>query len=164
MKKIYYLLAVAALGLSAYQKDPTLQNTRAAATLQSLNLTLQPSDYGELSSGYPKTALSFDDAVDADTYIPQILNAEYVNAANGSTANVTYTVSSLYFKPNADSLYSDAYYSLSSSDYLLLPGNTYKDFSIAQAEEWLPYKYPSATANQLALLNFTVYPTTQTPP
>lgn len=166
MKKIYYLLIIGALGLTACQKEPALQNTTHTppSLVESLNITLKTSDYAKISSGYPKSSFSFDDLADANTYIPQILNSEYVTPANGSSASVTYTVSSLYFKPDPDSLYSDAYYQLLPADYLLLPGNKYADFSITQAEQWLPYKYPSPANNQLALLNFTVYPSTQTPP
>jgi len=166
MKKIYYLLFIGVLGFTACQKEPALQTSTHAVTglKENLTITLNTSDYGKISSGYPKTSFSFDDLADANTYIPQILNSEYITPTDGSTASVTYTTSSLYFKSAADSLYSDIYYSLTASDYLLLPGNTYKDFSLAQAAEWLPYKYTSPKSNQLALLNFTVYPSTQSPP
>ncbi|MFI5163396.1 MAG: hypothetical protein ACHQHN_19105 [Sphingobacteriales bacterium] len=166
MKKIYYILILGALGLTACQKEPQLQTSThtAPSSVQALNITLQNADYGKLSSGYPKTSFSFDDLADANTYIPQILNAEYLTSANGSSAAVTYTVSSLYFKPAADSLYNDVYYSLTDADYLLLPGNKYTDFSISQATQWLPYQYTTPKSNQLALLNFTVYPATQNPP
>lgn len=166
MKKIYYLLIFGALGLTACQKEPQLQTDTHTppSTVQALDITLKSADYGKISSGYPKSTLSFDNLDDANTYIPQILNAEYVTFANGSSAAVTYTVSSLYFKPAKDSLYNDVYYSLTNSDYLLLPGNKYTDFSLSQALQWLPYQYPTPANNQLALLNFTVYPSTQTPP
>jgi hypothetical protein len=166
MKKIYYLLIFGAFGLSACQKEPQLvpSTHTTPATVQTLNITLQSSDYAQLSTGYPKTTFSFDNLADANTYIPQILNKEFITSANGSNATVTYASSSLYFKPNADSLYNDVYYALTSSDYTLLPGNTFTDFSISQATQWLPYKYPTPTNNQLALLNFTVYPSTQNPP
>lgn len=166
MKKIYYLMLIGALGLSACQKEPQLltDTHTAYSSQQSYKVTLTAADYGKLSSGYPKTTYSFDDLADANKYIPQILDAEYLNAQDGSNASVTYTQSALYFKSAADSSYSDVYYSLTNSDYLLLPGNKYTDFSLSQALQWLPYKYPSPVANQLVLLNFTVYPSTQTPP
>lgn len=165
MKKIYYLLILGILGFTACQKEPALQTSTHQVTglQQSLNITLQTSDYAKISSGYPKTSHSFDNLTDANSYIPQILNSEYVTPLNGSTASVTYTTSSLYFKSASDSLYNDIYYSLTAADYLLLPGNKYTDFSIAQALQWLPYKFPNPVANQLKVLNFTVYPTTQTP-
>jgi len=166
MKKIYHLLILGVLGLTACQKEPQLQTSTHTppTTVQALSITLQNSDYGKISSGYPKTSFSFDNLADANTYIPQILNAEYLASANGSSAAVTYTVSSLYFKPAADSLYSDVYYQLTTSDYALLPNNTFTDFSIAQATSWLPYKYTTPVNNQLALINFTVFPATQNPP
>ncbi|MGN6177782.1 MAG: hypothetical protein ACTHNW_01290 [Mucilaginibacter sp.] len=166
MKRTYYLMFVGMLGFTACQKEPQLLTSThtAYSSQQNYNITLTSADYGKLSSGYPKTTNSFDNLADANEYIPQILDAEYLNAQNGSTAAVTYTQSSLYFKPAADSLYNDVYYSVTNSDYLLLPGNKYTDFSLSQALQWLPYKYTSPVANQLVLLNFTVYPSTQTPP
>jgi hypothetical protein len=163
MKKIYYLLAFVALAFTACQKEPLLQSSVPLSTKQALSITLQTSDYSKLSSGYPKSTFTFDNITDANTYIPKILNSEYVTAANGSTAKVTYTVSSLYFKL-ADSASTDVAYTLTPADYLLLPGNKYTDFSISQVLQWLPYKYPTPVNNQLALLSFTPYPATLTPP
>ncbi len=163
MKKIYYLLVFVALAFTACQKEPALQSSAPLSTKQALTITLQSSDYAKLSSGYPKTAFTIDNLADANTYIPQILNKEYVTAANGSTAKVTYTVSSLYFKV-ADSLLTDVSYTLTPADYLLLPGNKYPDFSISQVLQWLPYKYPAPVNNQLVSLTFVPYPSTLTPP
>jgi len=163
MKKIYYLLAFAALAFTACQKEPVLQSSVPLSTKQALTITLQASDYAKLSSGYPKTALTIDNLTDANTYIPQILNSEYVTAANGSTAKVTYTVSSLFFKV-ADSLLTDVAYTLTPADYMLLPGNKFPDFSISQVLQWLPYKYPTPVNNQLASLTFVPFPATLTPP
>ncbi len=132
--------------------------------VKDLTITLQPTDYKLLpSNDYPSSTLTIDDDADAQKYIPIILNQSYANLGNGSTANVTYAKSALYFKPAADSLYSDVAYTLTSSDYLLLPGNTYTDFSISQVLQWLPYKYPSPVNNELKLLTFTVYPATTVP-
>src|SRR6201999_2073874 len=128
-----------------------------------LTITLEGSDYAHVT-GYPKTALTIDDDADAQKYIPMILNAEYSTIDDGSTAAVTYTSSSLYFKQTADTSYSTEYYSLTSADYLLLPGNKYTDFSLSQALQWMPYGFPTDTANMLRLVNFTVYPSTQVPP
>lgn len=162
MKKIYYLLAFGILAFSACQKEPALHSYMPTEK-KDLTITLQASDYAHVT-GYPKTALTIDDDADAQKYIPMILNAEYSTIDDGSTAAVTYTTSALYFKPAADSLYSDVYYTLTPSDYLLLPNNKYTDFSLAQAQAWLPYKYTSPVNNQLVLLNFTPYPATLTPP
>jgi hypothetical protein len=162
MKKIYYLLAFTALAFSACQKEPALHSSLPGEK-KDLTITLQASDYANVT-GYPKTALTMDNDSDAAKYIPMILNAEYKNLDNGSTAAVTYTVSSLYFKQKSDSTYSTVAYTLTNADYLLLPGNKYTDFSLSQALQWMPYGFPVDTANELRLVNFTVYPSTQTPP
>jgi hypothetical protein len=175
MKKIYYLLIAGVLGLAACQKEPALQsstNTPYTGIKQSLNITLTATDYSKLASGYPKTSLTFDDLADANTYIPQILNTEYVTPANGSTAKVTYNQTALYFKA-VDTTYkvttagtdtgTNAYYALTAADYLLLPGNKYTDFSVAQLLTWLPYKFPSPANNTLKVVSWTIYPTGTTP-
>ena len=162
MKKIYYLFALAVLGITACQKEPALHSVLPSEK-KALTITLQKSDYAYIT-GYPSSTLTIDDITDAQKYIPEILNAEYANLDNGSTAAVTYTQSALYFVPAADSLYSDVAYTLTASDYLLLPGNKYTDFSVAQVLEWLPYKYTTPVKNQLALITFTPYPSTLTPP
>jgi hypothetical protein len=121
MKKIYYLFAFGILTLTACQKEPALHSVLPSEE-KSLTITLQKSDYAYIT-GYPSSTLTIDDITDAQKYIPEILNAEYANLDNGSTAAVTYTQSALYFVPAADSLYSDVAYTLTASDYLLLPGN-----------------------------------------
>jgi hypothetical protein len=129
---------------------------------KSLTLTLQPADY-QLLTGYPATTFTIDNDSQAETDIPVILNSEYANLDNGSTAVVTYAKSALYFKLS-DSSYNDVAYTLTSADYKLLPGNKYTDFSIAQVLQWLPYKFPTPANNELKLLTFTPYPATLTPP
>lgn len=170
MKKIYYLFAFVALAFTACQKEPVLQSSTPLTSKQTLTITLQQSDYAELASGYPKTTFTIDNLSDANYYIPQILNAEYLTAANGSTAKVTYTVSSLYFK-TPDSLYSSfptgVSYKLTNADYLLLTGNKYTDFSPAQMLEWMDEDtsvYQTSVNDQLAVVTFTPYPSTLTPP
>ncbi|SDS64419.1 hypothetical protein SAMN05216490_1533 [Mucilaginibacter mallensis] len=166
MKKIYYLTAFVAMAFTACQKQPIVPLYPAVASVQAYNFTLASSDYALLpSSAYPSTTLSFKNATDAQTYIPTILNAKYPSklAADNSTAAVTYTQAALSFKLT-DSVYADVAYTLTPADYLLLPGNKYTDFSIAQVLKWLPYKYPSPVVNQLSLLTFTPYPATLTPP
>ena len=162
MKNIYYLAALAALAFSACQKEPALHSVLPSEK-KDLTITLQQSDYQLLTSGYPKTTFTFDDDADAETYIPQILNSEYGNLDNGSTAAVTYAKSALYFKPAADSVYSDVAYTLTAADYLLLPGNKYSDFSVTQLLAWLPYKYTAPVNNQLVLITWTPYPATLSP-
>jgi hypothetical protein len=165
MKKIYYLLAFAALAFSACQKQPVVTpSLPATGPKQDLTITLQASDYALLTSGYPMTTLTIDDDADAQKYIPSILNAKYPLVIDGSTATVTYAKSALYFKPAADSLFTDVAYTLTNADYLLLPGNKFTDFSISQVLQWLPYKYPTPAKNELKLLNFTIYPSTAPAP
>jgi hypothetical protein len=164
MKKIYYLLVLVAFAFTACQKEPALHSVMPSE-VKDLKITLQTSDYQLLpSSDYPSKTLTIDDDADAQQYIPIILNANYGNLDNGSTAAVTYAKSALYFKPNADSLYSDVAYTLTNADYLLLPGNKYTDFSVSQLLSWIPYKYTAPTNNQLVLLTWTPYPSTLTPP
>jgi hypothetical protein len=164
MKKIYYLLVFIAFAFTACQKEPALHSVMPSE-VQTLTLTLQQSDYQLLpSTAYPSKTFTIDNDNDAEQYIPVILNSKYANLSNGSTAVVTYTKSALYFKPAADSLFADVAYTLTTADYSLLPGNTFTDFSIAQALKWLPYKYPTPVANQLVLLTFTPFPATLTPP
>lgn len=167
MKKIiYYLTPFIALAFTACQKEPALHSVLPEpqdAMLQTLSLTLQKSDYQELpSSNYASTALSFKDAADAQAGIATILNDEYPAAANKSTATVTYTQSAAPFAV-ADSVIADDSYTLTSSDYLLLPGNKYTDFSVAQLLEWLPYKFPTPANNTLKLITWTIYPASTSP-
>jgi hypothetical protein len=167
MKKINYLLAFVALAFTACQKEPALHSVLPLApgsTYQVLTLTLQKSDYQELpSSNYASTALSFKNGTDAQNGIAAILTSEYPNVANGSTAAVTYNQSITPTLSVADSLYADDAYTLTSADYLLLPGNKYTDFSVAQLLSWLPYKYPTPVANQLNVLTYNFYQSSVTP-
>jgi hypothetical protein len=169
MKKIYYLLALAAFAFASCQKEPALLTSThdVPTSKQALTITLTAADYAKISSGYPKSTLSFDDLADANKYIPQILNSEYVTPAIGSTASVTYTQSSLYFVPDPDSLYTKVAYTLTHADYLLLTGNKYADFEPSQMLAWMQEDtsvYSNSVNNQLALVTFTPYPTTLTPP
>jgi len=165
MKKAFYLLALVAVAFTACQKQPVIPEPVKVIAPTDLAITLAPADYALLpSSNYASKTLTFDNASDASDGIPIILNSKYPSSGNGSTAVVTYTQSALYFKPAADSVYSDVAYTLTPADYLLLPGNKYTDFSIAQVIQWLPYKYPTPVNNELRVLTFTPYPATLTPP
>jgi len=165
MKKTTYLLAFGALAFTACQKEPALQQVvTPAPAKETLTLTLQASDYAELpTSNYAHTSLEFNDAADAQSSIATILNAEYGSlVANNSTAAVTYTQGPAQFTV-ADSVIADDSYTLTSSDYLLLPGNKYTDFSVAQLLEWLPYKFPNPANNTLKLITWTIYPASTSP-
>jgi hypothetical protein len=161
MKKIYYLMAFIALAFTACQKEPALHSilpVPANAMQQTLALTLQSTDYKELpSSNYASTSFSFKNSTDAQNGIATILNTEYPAAANKSTAAITYTQSAAPFAL-ADSVFTDATYTLTAADYLLLPGNKFTDFTITQVLQWLPYKFPSVPNGTLKLLTWTIYP------
>jgi hypothetical protein len=124
-------------------------------TPQTFNVTLAAADYGKLPTGnYAKTSLNFKTKDDAAAGIPIILAANYPNYADKSSATVTYAVPSLSVKP-ADSTFAKVAYTLvNPSDYTLIPGNKFIDFSAAQILTWLPLKYPNPVANQLAVLTF----------
>jgi hypothetical protein len=159
MKKIYYSLLLLTLAFTACQKQPNLV---PSTYTKAMVLTLQASDYQLLpSKDYPYSTLSFDNVTDAKLYIPMILNARDPQLGNGSTAKITYNISSPYLKV-ADTVFKDVAYTLTNADYLLLPGNKYTDFSIAQMLSWLPYKYTTPVANQLAVLTFNYYNSTTT--
>lgn len=159
-------MALSALAFTACQKEPALHSvlpTPSGSMLKTLTITLQNSDYQTLpSSNYASTAFSFKTSTDAQTGIAAILSAEYPNAANSSTAAVTYTQSPGSFTV-ADSVIKDDSYTLTSADYLLLPGNKFTDFTIAQVLQWLPYKFPGVPNNTLKLLTFTIFPAATSP-
>jgi hypothetical protein len=163
MKKIYYLLLMLPLAFTACQKQPIVPLNPLTKTA-TLAFTLAPADYQLLpNTAYPYSSFSFNSNSDADIYVPMILNAkESAQLNNGSTAAVTFTIAPASLKV-ADSLSADVSYTLVKSDYALLPGNTFTDFSIAQILSWLPYKYPNPVANQLAVLTFTYFNSSNTP-
>lgn len=163
MKKAFYLLALVAISFTACQKQPVVPTFTAPVAPSTLTLTLQSSDYKKLpSSNYASTSFSFKNGTDAQNGIPVILTAEYPNAANKSTAAVTYTQTPTAFTV-ADSVIKDDSYTLTAADYLLLPKNTYTDFSVAQLLQWLPYKFPSVPNNTLKLITWTIYPASTSP-
>jgi len=164
MKKIYYLLLLLPLAFTACQKQPIVP-VPALTKTATLSFTLAAADYQLLpATAYPHTSLSFNTTADADSYIPTILNAkESAQLNNGSTAAVTYTLAApAQTVVLADSVFKDVSYTLTNADYLLLPGNKYTDFTIAQMLSWLPYKYTTPVANQLAVLTFNYYNSTTT--
>ncbi|MFI5163587.1 MAG: hypothetical protein ACHQHN_20090 [Sphingobacteriales bacterium] len=158
MKKIYYLLALAAITVAGCQKQPIVGAGGSGANeVKTLNLTLASSDYSSLgSSVYASKTKNFNSDADAQQYIPTILNNEYPQLSNGSKANITFSEQPLL----VDSIYKDQQYTLVTtpvSDYKLLPGNNFNDFSIAQALAWLPYKFPAPAATQQEILTFAYY-------
>jgi len=157
MKKIYYLFAFVVVAFTACQKQPSVRPTYTKA----MTFTLAQSDYQLLpSSAYPHNTFTFDSLGDANKYIPMILNSKDPQLGDGSTATITFTLTAIA-PPKApklaDSLSDSVSYTLTKSDYLLLPGNKFTDFSAAQILSWVPIKYPNPATNQLALLTFTYY-------
>ncbi|NOW94199.1 hypothetical protein [Mucilaginibacter sp. SG564] len=160
MKKIYSLIAFIAVVLTACQKQP---NISPATYTKAMSLTLAQADYKLLdTSKYPSKSYNFKSIADANTYIPQILNAKEPQLGNGSTAIVTFTLAPLSIVL-ADSTNANTAYTLTKDDYTLLPGNKFTDFSTAQILSWLPYKYTSPVANQLAVLSYTYFESGATP-
>ncbi|MEZ2334602.1 hypothetical protein AB6735_03170 [Mucilaginibacter sp. RCC_168] len=162
MKKIYSLIAFVAVVLTACQKQPVIPNSAPKHT-PSLTLTLAAADYkilGDTSSYAYKSSAFMSDA-DAKVTIPLILAAKYPLVDDKSKAMVTFAIGTPTIKL-ADSTYSKVAYTLTNADYLLLPGNKFTDFSAAQILSWLPYKYTSPVANQLAVLTFNYYAGTTT--
>jgi len=159
MKKIYYLLAMLTMALSACQKQPIVPEASLTKTA-ALTLTLAQSDYQLLpKSDYPYSQYSFNSITDANLYIPMILSAkESAQLNNGSTASVTYALSTPTLKV-ADSLYKDLTYTVTSADYFAVTGNHYGDFSATAVLQFLAYKYPTPVANQLAIISYTLYTT-----
>lgn len=159
MKKIYYLLALAALAFTACQKQPYVVPTTPLVKSEkaALTLTLAPADYQLLpASAYPATSDNFNSVTDANNYIPMILAAkEPAYVADGSTAVVTYTLAPPSLKV-ADSVYSHLTYTLVAADYVA-GGSNYGDFSATEILNWLPVKYPAPVANQLAIITYVLY-------
>jgi len=164
MKKITYLMAFVALAFTACQKEPALHSV-LPSEVKDLTITLKAADYANITSGYPKTTLTIDDDADAETYIPQILNAEYANLDNGSTAAVTYQKSSVYYKAAADSVYGDVFHALTPADYKLTI--KYTDFSASQVLAWIPVYFTSIgktpVNNEVLVLSYNYYQEDVTP-
>ena len=164
MKKIYYLFAFVAAAFALTSCNPLDKTYKElgpvphpAVPAQSVTLTLAPADYSLLpATNYAKTTLSFKTKDDAAASIPTILASKYSGYPDKSTASVTYASSPATIAI-ADTSFAHVAYTLTDDDYLLLPGNTFKDFSASQILKWLPYKYPDPVVNQLALLTFTYY-------
>lgn len=165
MKKIYYFLAFIAVA-SAFGACNPLDKTykelgpvpAPKATAASVTITLAAADYALLpATNYAKTSFSFKTQDDAKTGIPVILNSKYPTYGEKSSATVTYGSAVPTIQP-ADSLFKDVAYTLvNPTDYTLIPGNTFIDFSAAQIITWLGLKYPNAVPNQLAVLTFIYY-------
>jgi len=160
MKKIYYLIAFIAVAAGFTACNPmneTYKQLDASPTAspKTLTYTLLSADYSLGNTGN-KTGY-FTSATDANTNIPKILNAKFpYGYDNGSNATITYATPPTTVKL-ADSTFTDVAYTLTTADYKLLPNNTFTDFSATQILSWLPYKYTTPAANQLAVLTYNYY-------
>lgn len=162
MKKIYYLLAVAATALfsACNPLDKTYKQIGdlPAPTVPAQTITLTAADYKLLPKGYPaQTALYFKAIDTAKVQIPLILSAKFPAYPNKTSVTVTYATAPLTIQL-VDSVYSHVAYTLKPEDYTLNGGaTTYTDFSATQIITWLGIKYPAAAENQLAVLAFDFY-------
>ncbi|MDP9076185.1 MAG: hypothetical protein M3O71_02080 [Bacteroidota bacterium] len=172
MKKILFnLLGLAAIATAISSCKPMDKTYKALdglpGTAKTLTYTVQAADYIN-TNVYPSSsavykAKGFTSNADANANVPALLNFKFFDYPDGSNANITFTplTGSVVL---ADSVFKDVSYTLTNDDYLLLPGNKYADFSIAQVLSWLPYKYPTPANNQLQVLSWTFYPTINTTP
>ncbi|SDE26123.1 hypothetical protein SAMN05216464_10514 [Mucilaginibacter pineti] len=166
MKKILMnILGIAAIATAISACHPMNKTYEAIGpvptpngTPQTFVLTLAAADYTSLDTGnYAYKSKSFNTKDDAAASIPTILAKKYPNYADKSNVTVTYATQPITVKP-ADSVFNNVAYTLvNPDDYLLLPGNTFIDFSASQILKWLVVKYPNAAANQLAVLTFIYY-------
>lgn len=158
MKKIYYLFTLI-IAAATFNACRPLDKSYAALDQvpQNFNYTLSSTDYSLLgSSVYASKTKSFSSEADAKKYIPTILNADYAASVVGSVAIVSYNNQPVL----ADSVFNDVKYTLiNNADYLLLPGNKYADFSVAQVISWLPNKFAAPDPNTLKVLTWIFYPT-----
>lgn len=166
MKKILYnillLTAISAVFSACHPLNETYEKlgplpvpTVPVLPAQSLTLTLAAADYTTLDTGnYAYKSKYFKTKDDAAVSIPTILAKKYANYADKSSATVTYATAPITVKL-ADSTFNTVAYTLvNPDDYLLVPGNTFIDFSASQILKWLGIKYPNAAPNQLAVLTF----------
>jgi len=164
MKRIYYLLAIAAVtSFSAcnpldktYKQLGDLPAPKAPAA--SVTITLSAADYALLPKGNSaQKSLYFKTVDSAKAGIPLILAAKYPTYGEKSSATVTYASAPLSIKP-VDSIFNEVAYTLKPADYTLNGGtNTYTNFSATQIITWLGITYPAAVENQLAVITFNFY-------
>lgn len=179
MKKIYYLFAFAGM-LAAFSSCKPLSKTYDTlgdvpgpvlpASPTSNSITLVDADYGSLpNTNAAQSAHFFVTTNDALTSIPTILNTKYpANVIDKSTVTVTFPVGPAVPSIKLiDSVYSHVIYTLTNADYLLLPKNTFLDFSDAQIITWFPYSgnpsnevatsWGAPTGNTLAVPTFNYF-------
>ncbi|MFD2146493.1 hypothetical protein [Mucilaginibacter antarcticus] len=162
MKKIFHLLAVAAVALSLTGCDPMDKTYKELGDLPkpalSVNLTLTAADYALLpTTDYAKTGLYYKTLEDAKVSIPAILAKKYTNYNEKSAITVTYGAPPLTVKP-IDTVFASIAYTLLPADYTLNGGTTTStNFSATTIITWLGIKYPTATEGKLAVITFNFF-------
>lgn len=161
MKKIFYLLAVAATVLisACNPLDKTYKQLGdlPAPSIPAQTITLSAADYKLLPKGYgAQTALYFKTTDTAKNNIPLILASKFPAYPNKSSVTVTYTLQP--FKP-VDSLIANVSYTATTADYTAILGANpkYIELTTAQAITLLTTKYPTAVNNQLVMLTYIFY-------
>lgn len=181
MKKIHYLLALLAV-ITVFSACNPLDKTykdlgaipKPVAPQTTFSLTLAAADYSILPKGNAaKTALYFKALDSAKAGIPIILASKYPTYGEKSSVTVTYNVSPSTVKlvdsaytatpfllpSGATSVTGLTYTLVNNADYLLLPGNKFADFSVAQMLTWLPNKYPAPVEGEFHVFTWIFYPT-----
>ena len=164
MKKLYYLLVFIAIVSASC--DPTSQ------TYKTLDNLPKPT----VAATYTLTLGTYKSATDANLSVPASLATKYPLSTNTSNALVTFALapsSSNVAVP--DSTIAHVASTLVASDYTFpastlpppsntpVPGNTTAYFTAAGVINYLNYKYPTPTANQLVVLTYVYFETGNTP-
>ena len=146
MKKIIYLLAFIEVAFTSC--DPLSQTYKDLDALPQNGKSNTMPLAVSVSTSYASIAL-------ANAGIPTTLNQQYLQYADGSVANVTFTfATNSAFVP--DATYSHIAYTMVASDYTF-PGNTFSDLSATAVLNFLAYKYPTPVTNQLVVLTYNYF-------
>ncbi|WCT10503.1 hypothetical protein [Mucilaginibacter jinjuensis] len=170
MKKGHYLFAIGAVVMALASCKPMNKTYDAIDGLgkpaAGLTYTIQAADYTNVNIYASTTTVyknkSYANIADANANIPALLNYKFFDYGDGSNASITFTPGTQNVV-QPDSVGAATKYTLvNNADYLLLPGNKFADFSVAQLMSWLPNKYPNPAANEQHLLTWIFYPTIAT--
>lgn len=184
MKKIYNYIIVCAVAAMAFTSCRPLNKTydeigpAQTATPPPVptppttdTIALTTDDYFFLPAINPAQGTHFFASVaDAINGIPFILDKKYPDAVDKSQITVSFALSPTIPAPIAlvDSTFTHVAYTLTDADYLLVPGNTFKDLSDADLmNKWLPNagnpthavgtSFGAPVNNTLALVTWTQY-------
>jgi hypothetical protein len=138
MKKIYYLIAIITIAFASCKPLSNVYNDMDAhPVLQTIKTSTT-------------TAYVSYDAAKAG--IPTLLNTKYSDYPEGSSAIVSFPITSGSAFV-ADNLLSHNAYTMLAADYIFT-GNTTAYLTSAGAINYLNFKYPTPAANQLAVLTY----------